>query len=408
MSDTSENPKKGFDLADFHRSTLEEMEITPLGRVLVGLFTVGAMTDLEKAQARKEGISDLDLVRVLFRSVVEIPLAQDSWEGRPITDLEVSQVPVDQLEAFAAAGLGRQHWKIDFDDSECECEPQGSAIEKLARRIRSHLEYLERHLKELMRPLPEFYSDSTRTLFQEAERMSKMVNLERPFRDDALSKILDSQREIDKALNRLQPSFSASEILRKATEMAKPFEGMPTLNQSSGLDLGITEILHRTTEKVRPFEDMSNLSRTPELKIPHIPSIADYVRAVSKEGRETREQIGKLNTLMELINQLFHSALADNEKKQQDDERRWRRDFYLALMSVFIATLMGIGSIFYTHFSGRAPSLRQELMLKTLQEQNKHLVELVEGQKRLEPRTPALPPHPAGENNLGQGRKREL
>lgn len=46
MSDSSESPKKGFDLADFHRSTLEEMEISPLGRVQVGLFTVGAQDDV--------------------------------------------------------------------------------------------------------------------------------------------------------------------------------------------------------------------------------------------------------------------------------------------------------------------------------------------------------------------------
>lgn len=364
MSDTPETPKKGFDLADFHRSTLEEMEIEPLGRVLVGLFTIGAMTELEKAQAKKEGISDLDLVRVLFRSVVEIPLVSGSWEGRPITELELARVPEDQLEVFAAAGLSRPHWKVDSESSENESEPYSSAIGVLARRVRSHLEQMERLITKAMGPLPDYYSDSTRTLFRETERMSRLANLERPLQDTALSKFLDNHRAINKAIQALQPTSNASEILRRTSEMARPFGSVSALNQ------------------------------IPELKIPHIPSMADYVGVVSKEGRETREQIGKLNSLMELTNQLFHSALADNEKKHRDDTRRWRRDFYLALTGVLIAACMGIGSIFFTHFSGKVPGQRQELMLKALQEQNAYLAELVGGQKRLEPRSPAPPPRP--------------
>ncbi|NTV73962.1 MAG: hypothetical protein HGA66_07120 [Holophaga sp.] len=393
-------PKK-FDLNEAHRWTRTEMRIEPFGRVLVGPMSMNAMKPVTLAMEQKPSLSDTEMVRAIFQAVVEVPDAEDSWEGRKLTKEEAGQVEDAQLEAFATAGLGRKDWFVKEKGAGEECEYVGPAIPELVRRLQASFERINKGARAIAGSISPIFSNATRALLEQTERLASLSRLQSPLLDGFRSPFQELEEKLERIRAGMQsPGARAAESFQR--ELDQIDQQNRRLADLVSPSLGATEILRQQTEMARltgltgaESRQLDGLRADPLpdsrlqslLEGPRVTPLSEHFKTISRENQELRDGIATLSSQTEQIRELFTSAINDNARYQTDEASATKRNFWIAIATVIISIASTCGTLTNSVGSGRESKRQQDEMIQALQQQNAHLAELVAGQRLTEARS---------------------
>ena len=394
-----------LDLKDVHRWTRTEMQIYPLGRVLIGPMSLKAVGAITQVIDQKPRLPDTEVARGILKAVAEIPDAPDSWEGRELTEEEIAQVDEARLEEFAVTGLGRQDWFVKEEPTKAEPENLGPAIPELVSRLRRSIERMNKQVRDIIGSVSPLFSSPTRALIEQTERLARLGQFKSPLFQSLHSPLEAMREQLERTYAGMEfPGLQAAKAIhheldqinqqnKRFAELVSPGLGAIEMirNQTDATRLsGIPgEETRRAEERSRqlnlgsdPFpEHMQKL-----LEGPKITPIGDHFKALSRENRELRDGIADVSTLMEGIRALMMSALDDTLKHQAREAKATARNFWIAIAGVAVGIVSACGPLAYSIFSGRSSRRQQDQVIQALQQQNIHLSELVKGQKATEAR----------------------
>lgn len=365
-----------------------EFHSVKLGLLSVAILTVDALSKLSPELDSELGLDDEDVIRAL---VVLLSVKKDE-NNTKITEQEVKEMSVSELDSFSLAVLKSQHW-IPTDSIYIET-PQRLLVQKIKDTITS----LGKSTKDILKSFESIFSSPTKQLFMQNvawnEKLKEMAGLTSV--GAAYANMMKDQNDLIERLSNQSTVSAAYNALNSPSALAIA----ATISNENGLSSILKNPALLTANDILSSQDYKNISES--LANTHAlndsfssSSLSKLKKANSEKTIEnnlfsssimrqpnqihsnklldaTNETNNKLNNIagaIGVMSELIVKSQLELEKKHQDDLERHRlhavqleqqhhenaisqrKSMKVAVIALVISAILSVISVFLSYFS---------------------------------------------------------